>query len=114
MSVDSCGEPTFDVFARVRGPRPKVQGRRSQIEMMIHVLDSVRNGADRPTQVMYKSNLSWTICQSFLGRLSERGFLKIVSDGPRRRYKLTPTGLEVLSSFTRVAEAMAPAAPLPR
>ena len=82
--------------------------------MMIHVLDAVRNGADRPTQVMYKSNLSWSICQSFLGRLSERGFLKVTSEGPRRRYKLTPTGLEMLSSFTRVAEAMAPATPLPR
>ncbi len=82
--------------------------------MMIHVLDAVRNGADKPTQVMYKSNLSWSICQKLLGHLAERGFVKVISDGPRRRYKLTPTGLEMLSSFTRVAEAMVPATPLPR
>ena len=79
--------------------------------MMVHVLDAVGNGADKPTQVMYKSNLSWSVCQSLLGHLAQRGFLKVVSDGPRRRYKLTPTGSEILSSFTKVAEAMAPDTP---
>jgi predicted transcriptional regulator len=84
------------------------------MEMMVHVLDALRKGADKPTRVMYKSNLSWSACQTFLSHLVERGFVKVVSDGPRKRYELTPSGAEVLSSFTMIAEAMAPEASPPR
>lgn len=105
-SVDESEEQFSGIFAGVRKPRPNLQGRRSHIEMMVHVLDAIRNGADKPTRVMYKSNLSWSACQNFLGHLAERGFVRVVPDGPRRRYELTPSGSEVLSSFTRVAEAI--------
>jgi predicted transcriptional regulator len=105
-SPDGSDEQSSDIFARVRRPRPRLQGRRSHIEMMVHVLDAIRSGADKPTRVMYKSNLSWSVCQSLLSHLAERGFVKVVPDGPRRRYELTLSGSEVLSSFTRVAEAI--------
>jgi predicted transcriptional regulator len=104
--ADGSEEQFSDIFAGIRKPRPRLRGRRSHIEMMAHVLDAIRNGADKPTRVMYKSNLSWSVCQSLLGHLTERGFVKIVLDGPRKRYLLTPSGSEVLSSFTRVAEAI--------
>ena len=84
------------------------------MEMMVHVLDAIRRGADKPTRVMYKSNLSWSMCQMFLSHLAERGFVRVVSDGPRKRYELTPSGAELLSSFTRIAEAMTPEASVPR
>ena len=84
------------------------------MEMMVHVLDAIRSGADRPTRVMYRSNLSWSVCQSLLGHLTERGFVRVVLDGPRRRYQLTPSGSEVLAMFIRAAEAIAPDESLPR
>ena len=84
------------------------------MEMMVHVLDAIRSGADRPTRVMYRSNLSWSVCQSLLSHLTERGFVRVVLDGPRRRYQLTPSGSEVLAMFIRVAESIAPDESLPR
>ena len=84
------------------------------MEMMVHVLDVIRSGADSPTRVMYRSNLSWSVCQSLLGHLAERGFVRVVPDGHRRRYQLTPSGSEVLAMFIRVAEAIAPDESLPR
>jgi predicted transcriptional regulator len=74
--------------------------------MMVHILDSIGNGYDRPTTVMYKSNLSWLVCQNLLRHLAEKGFVKEVLEGTRRRYGLTWSGTEVLSSFTKAAEAI--------
>jgi predicted transcriptional regulator len=76
--------------------------------MMVHVLDAIKGGPEKPTHIMYRSNLSWAMCQGLLGHLVERGFVKVVPKGARKRYELTQTGSDLLSSFIRAAEAIGP------
>jgi predicted transcriptional regulator len=103
---DWDNQPT-DIFSSIRESRPRLQGRRSKTEMMIHILDAIKAGPEKPTHIMYKSNLSWAICQGLLERLVERGFVKVVPNGARKRYELTQLGTDVLSSFTKVVEEIA-------
>ena len=78
---DGSDEQFSDIFAGIRRPRPRLRGRRSHIEMMAHVLDAIRNGADKPTRVMYKSNLSWSVCQDLLKHLAAKGLLETRAGG---------------------------------
>lgn len=76
------------------------------------VLQVVSQGVDRPTQIMYKANLSWMTLQENLKALVSKSFLRAESVGPRRRYELTQSGYEILRTFQRVLESMGSAPPL--
>jgi predicted transcriptional regulator len=73
---------------------------------MVDVLRAVSAGEVGPTRIMYKSNLSWSVCKELLRHLCTKGFLTAKTDGGRRRYELTAIGLDVLGRFVRVAEEM--------
>jgi len=70
------------------------------------VLRIVSSGIDRPTQVMYKANLSWIALQSNMKVLVTKGFLREEDLGSRKRYEITQKGYEILRSFEKVLEAM--------
>ena len=53
---------------------------------MMDVLQVVSQGIDRPTQIMYKANLSWMALQENLKSLVAKSFLREENMGPRRRY----------------------------
>ncbi|MDG7025077.1 MAG: hypothetical protein JRN45_11225 [Nitrososphaerota archaeon] len=101
---DGSEEQFSDIFAGIRRPRPRLRGRRSHIEMMADVLDAIRNGADKPTRVMYKSNLSWSVCQDLLKHLAAKGLLETRAGGERRVIVLTPRGSLALSEYCRAVE----------
>ena len=84
----------------------KAPARRSELEIKMDVLQVVSQGIDRPTQIMYKANLSWMALQANLKALVAKSFLKEESVGPRRRYELTQSGYEILRTFQRVLETM--------
>ena len=84
----------------------KGPARRSELEIKMDVLQVVSQGIDRPTQIMYKANLSWMALQENLKALVAKSFLKEESVGPRRRYELTQSGYEILRTFQRVLETM--------
>jgi predicted transcriptional regulator len=98
--------PETEVSIQVREQGGKVAGRRSELEIKMDVLRIIGSGIDRPTQVMYKANLSWIALQSTLKSLLERGFLREEELGNRKRYELTQRGFDILSSFQKVLEAM--------
>ena len=84
----------------------KTPARRSELEIKMDVLQVVSQGIDRPTQIMYKANLSWLALQENLKSLVKRSFLREENLGPRRRYELTQSGYEVLRPFQKVVETM--------
>ena len=84
----------------------KAPARRSELEIKMDVLQVVSQGIDRPTQIMYKANLSWLALQENLKSLVKRSFLREENLGTRRRYELTQSGYEVLRTFQKVVEAM--------
>jgi predicted transcriptional regulator len=97
--------PSSNIFSGGSSPKKKSHGRRSRAEMMIDVLEAVKRGAEGPTQVMYKSNLSWSVCQDILARLVDRGLLEVSTrSGQRRHYGLSSKGSDILGWSKRVLE----------
>jgi predicted transcriptional regulator len=84
----------------------KTPARRSELEIKMDVLQVVSQGIDRPTQIMYKANLSWVALQECLKSLAAKSFIREESQGSRRRYELTQAGYEVLRTFQKVLESM--------
>jgi predicted transcriptional regulator len=84
--------------------------RRSKLEITLNVLESVKNCFDKPTRIMYASNLSWEPTQRILTGLVEQDFLsEIQVSGDRRsstRYALTEKGLNVLEYFKDAKELL--------
>lgn len=83
--------------------------RRSKLEIMLSVLSVVRDGVDKPTRIMYATNLSWNPAQEVISRLVEEGLLG-VDDEPsqkrsKKRYYITERGLHVLN-YLKGAEAL--------
>lgn len=83
--------------------------RRSKLEIMLSVLSVVRDGVDKPTRIMYATNLSWNPAQEVLSRLVEEGLLGVYDEPSqkrsRKRYHVTERGLHVLN-YLKGAEAL--------
>lgn len=78
--------------------------RRSPLETKIDMLKAIHEGAEGPTQVMYKANLSWSALQDNLSQLLAVGLLREEKFGSRRRYLLTEKGMAILRNFEVVLE----------
>jgi predicted transcriptional regulator len=98
--------PETAVSVQVRETDKRPPARRSELEIKMDVLRVVASGIDRPTQIMYKANLSWIALQSNLKSLVTGTFLREEDLGNRKRYELTQRGFDVLSTFQKVVEAM--------
>jgi len=94
------------ISVQIREADKKAPARRSELEIKMDVLRVVASNIDRPTQIMYKANLSWIALQSNLKSLVTGGFLREEDLGNRKRYELTQKGFEILSTFTKVVEAL--------
>ncbi len=100
----SFPETMFSV--QVSAEAAKAPSRRSELEIKMDVLRVVSSGIDRPTQIMYKANLSWIALQSNIKSLVKGNFLREEDLGSRKRYELTQHGFETLSTFQKVVEAL--------
>ena len=98
--------PETAVSIQVQGTDKRTPARRSELEIKMDVLRVVAAGIDRPTQIMYKANLSWIALQANLKSLVKGTFLREEDLGNRKRYELTQRGFDVLSTFQKVVEAM--------
>ncbi|MDH5200746.1 MAG: helix-turn-helix transcriptional regulator [Candidatus Bathyarchaeota archaeon] len=80
--------------------------RRSKLEIMLKVLEAVREGVDKPTRIMYAANMSWNPTQEVLARLVEDGLIRVTEEsGGRRskkRYEITEKGANVIRYFQGV------------
>ncbi len=82
----------------------KAIARRSQLEIKMDMLKAVKEGAEKPTQIMYRANLSWVALQTNLKLLIEKGMLKWASDGTRKHYELTLKGSSLMYSYWKITE----------
>jgi predicted transcriptional regulator len=77
-----------------------IGGRRSRLDMCFDILDEVwSHGEIKPTQLMYKTNLSWKVLTETVAYLCDRGLVKTVEVGPRRLIGLTEAGVSCVSSL---------------
>ena len=80
--------------------------RRSHFEIIMDILSAVKDGVEKPTQIMYRANISWAILQTHLKSLVGNGFLSEVECGSRRRYELTQKGFNILRAYHNILEQM--------
>ncbi len=80
------------------------EGRRSLLQIRVDILRVVMQGYGKPTQIMYKANLSWNVLQSQLRAFLETGLLKVEEYGSRRRYQITQEGAELVRSYEKVVD----------
>jgi len=84
--------------------RPSGEGRRSLLQIKVDILRAVEGGYGKPTQIMYRANLSWNVLQTQLKSFLESGMLEVESYGSRRRYLITPKGTEMVRSYQKVVK----------
>jgi predicted transcriptional regulator len=96
---------TSETFATAVEKR-KYTLRRSQLEIQMDILRVVGDGANLPTQIMYKANLAWVALQGCLNSLVGSGLLERVLAGGRRSYQLTSKGIGALASYRQVLESV--------
>ena len=98
----------LDEFARAKQlaatSQPQSEGRRSLLQIKVDILRAVENGYGKPTQIMYRANLSWNVLQTQLRSFIESGMLSVEEYGSRRRYLITAKGSEMIESYQKVVK----------
>lgn len=87
--------------------------RRSRLELVFDILLSIQNkgGKIKPTHLMYKSNLSHKLLNSYLEELLQKGLVEVREEEPKKRRQkinkfihITEKGLGFLEEFRRMKE----------
>ena len=77
--------------------------RRSKLDIILNVLSTVKNGVNKPTRIMYATNLSWRPTQKILDSLVKQDLiLEVVNTRSRRskkKYEITEKGINILRYF---------------
>ena len=101
MSANKLDEAVESGEAQVRQPS---EGRRSLLQIKVDILRAVESGYGKPTQIMYRANLSWNVLQAQLKSFLETGMLAVEEYGSRRRYLITAKGAEMVESYQKVVK----------
>ena len=86
--------------------------RRSRLELIFDILLAIQNkgGVIKPTHLMYKSNLSHKLLNSYLEELMEKELVQVREEVARKKQKtsrviaITDKGLGFLEEFRRMRE----------
>ena len=78
--------------------------RRSRTEIYFDVLEVIRRGEDKPTLIMYRSNLNWAVLNETLSVLVLNGFLAEEQTKNSKKYYITDKGISALSYHRKSLE----------
>jgi len=81
--------------------------KRSRLEMYLNVLETVDSGIDKPTNIMYRCNLSWVPMQEILALLIEKDLIREVEGGSKKTYEITERGRDLLRYLGNVVDVLA-------
>ena len=80
--------------------------RRSRLEIYFDILKVISRGVDKPTRIMYKTNLSWAVLQDMFKTLLDGDFIIEELQKNSRRYYITEKGKNALSYHMRSLEGL--------
>jgi predicted transcriptional regulator len=80
--------------------------RRSKLEVKIDIMRAITEGAGRPTHIMYRSNLSWSVMQNFIHNMEIQGLVVTKDSEGRKSYALTEKGQRVLETYLSVRKQL--------
>jgi predicted transcriptional regulator len=78
--------------------------RRSRMETFCDILKAIGAGAEKPTHIMYKANLSWTVMQSYMRSLEAQGLVIPTTEDEKKTYHLSDKGFQLLNQFVSIRE----------
>ncbi len=77
--------------------------RRSGFQIAVDVLTVISEGEQRPTRIMYASNLSWNSLKGTLDILVGKGYVdEMFVNKKQKRYTITQRGVDVLGYYSRL------------
>ncbi|MCW4049802.1 MAG: winged helix-turn-helix domain-containing protein [Candidatus Bathyarchaeota archaeon] len=86
--------------------------RRSRLEILLDVLNAIKNGTEKPTRIMYECNLSWKLLNDALSSLVSQDLVEEVdlSDSGDKRtnkiYKNTQKGDAITRYFLHAEQLL--------
>jgi predicted transcriptional regulator len=85
-----------------------MERKRNRLEVIrdILVVIQAKNGRIKPTQILYKSNLSHIMMQDYLQELISKGFIKESKTKEGRTYSITEKGVNYLREYNTIANFM--------
>lgn len=83
------------------------KGRRSRLEIVCDILLAVNEGAEKPTRIMQRANLTWRYLLMYLKVLIRNKLITQVTEGNRSFYRLSEKGAELLNQYTRLRAEVA-------
>ena len=80
--------------------------RRSRLEIYFDILEVIGKGTTKPTQIMYRTNLSWSVLQDMFETLTNGGFIIEETKLNSKRYYVTDKGKSALTYHFRSLEGL--------
>ena len=80
--------------------------RRSRLEIYFDILEVISRGTNKPTRIMYKTNLSWITLQDMFKILIEGSFIKEEKEKNSLRYYINEKGKNALSYHLKSLEGL--------
>jgi predicted transcriptional regulator len=81
-----------------------VSSKRSRLEIYLDILQVIRKGVDKPTRIMYRTNLSWKPLMHALDTMMEQNLIESEEEDNHIFYKITEKGRNVLNYFNEVMQ----------
>ena len=80
--------------------------RRSRLEICFDILAVINGGLNKPTLIMYKTNLSWSVLHDIFNTLINNGFIKEETRLSSKRYYVTVKGTNALSYYLKSLDGL--------
>ena len=76
-----------------------MSSKRSRVEIYLEVLQTIKKGINKPTRIMYSTNLSWKPLMQVLDAMMKQDLITLERQKRHVAYKITEKGINVLNYF---------------
>ena len=80
--------------------------KRNRLEIVKDILEVIKNksGKIKPTHILYKSNLSYSMMDDYLFELISKNFIEEKISGKNKTYIIKEKGLEFLEKYSMIED----------
>ena len=76
------------------------------METYCDIVKAIGYGSEKPTHIMYKANLSWTVMQGCIRALENNGIVVTHESEGKKMYNLTEKGFALLKQYQSIRESL--------
>ncbi len=80
--------------------------KRNKLEIIKDILEVIKNknGKIKPTHILYKSNLSYSMMDEYLTELIGKNFIEEKISGKNKTYSVTAKGFKFLEQYSMIED----------